>query len=172
MVNLLNVSYKEFRENIKNKKLVLWGAGRLASYYIGTFCANLDIDFIVDSNDKVCGKNIEVDGKSYAVISEKDFIQKLNHKIPSSDKIALFVTPTAYAGEILEHVNEIDELNGVDCYLGVILRERFDTVPFEFSKGKPKIPKKIHYCWFGGKEIPYNLKNTWNHGKKIVLTMR
>lgn len=34
------------------------------------------------------------------------------------------------------------------------------------------IPKKIHYCWFGGNPLPEKDKNVLRVGKKCALIMR
>ena len=111
MAKVLNVGYKRFRENVNEKKIVLWGAGRLAPYYIQTFCEKLNIIFIVDGNEKICGKDLIVDGSSYRVISEKEFISRLNKEKELLREISIFITPTAYAGEILKHIDEISLLD-------------------------------------------------------------
>jgi hypothetical protein len=152
MVNILNVDYKEFRRKVQYKKIVMWGAGKLLSYYIQYFCKGLDILCIVDSNDEKCNKVIEIDGNVYHILNKTDFL-KMN-----LENVSLFITPTTYASEILDYINSINLLNGVDCYLGILMRDICENIPFEFSKGTQRIPKKIHYCWFGGNEIPDSLK--------------
>lgn len=158
MAKVLNVGYKRFRENVNEKKIVLWGAGRLAPYYIQTFCEKLNIIFIVDGNEKICGKDLIVDGSSYRVISEKEFISRLNKEKELLREISIFITPTAYAGEILKHIDEISLLEFTDCYVGVLMRDYYEASPVQFSSGEEKIPRKIHYCWFGKTVIPEHLK--------------
>ena len=34
------------------------------------------------------------------------------------------------------------------------------------------IPKIIHYCWFGGKPLPDEVKNIWKPGKNIFQIMK
>ena len=60
MAHIRNVGYRKFRQNVKDKKIVLWGAGRLASYYLRTFCRGLDISFIVDQNEELWGKHLGI----------------------------------------------------------------------------------------------------------------
>ena len=150
MAKIFNVSVKQFRDNVKNKKIVLWGAGKLASYYVQTFCEGLKILFIVDKNEEVCGKNLLVEHTEYPVISVDKFLNKLETEKELMVSISIFITPTAYAGEIIKYINGITLLNMVDCYVGVLMRDYCELETFNFSAGKDKIPKKIHYCWFGG----------------------
>lgn len=158
MARVLNVSYRKFWENVNNKKIVLWGAGKLAAYYIQTFCEKLDIIFIVDSNEKICGKDLIVDSSRYPVISEKEFLSRVKKEKEMLREISIFITPTAYAGEIIKHINGISLLDYTDCYAGVLMRDYYEASPFSFSSGEEKIPRKIHYCWFGGTDIPQHLK--------------
>ncbi len=165
MAKIFNVSVKQFRDNVKNKKIVLWGAGKLASYYVQTFCEGLKILFIVDKNEEVCGKNLLVEHTEYPVISVDKFLNKLETEKELMVSISIFITPTAYAGEIIKYINGITLLNMVDCYVGVLMRDYCELETFNFSAGKDKIPKKIHYCWFGGGQIPEHLKKymeSWN----------
>jgi len=158
MAKILNVSFKKFKENVESKKIIMWGAGKLATYYIKTFCKGLDILFIVDSNENLCGKVIKVDNIKYPIISESEFIYRLESNKNLRTNVVIFITPTAYAGEIIAHINKIPLLDIVDCYIGVLLRDFYERSSFTFSTGEEKIPRKIHYCWFGGKDIPVHLK--------------
>lgn len=158
MARILNIGYRHFRENVKDKKIVLWGAGRLASYYIRTFCEGLDILFIVDKDERLWGKEFEVEGVRYLVTREDALLDRLAENANLGENISIFITPTAYAGEIIKHINMIRALDDIDCYAGVLMRDYYEASPFSFTEGEEKIPRKIHYCWFGGKEIPDHLK--------------
>lgn len=158
MAKVLNVGYNKFRQNVKKKKIVLWGAGKLASYYIQTFCKNLDIIFIVDSNEKKCGNDLVVEGIKYPIISEEELCSILKNNQNLLQQISIFITPTVYAGEIIKHINKISLLDLLECYVGILMRDYYESNQFSFSTGEEKIPRKIHYCWFGGKDIPEHLK--------------
>lgn len=164
MAHIRNVDYRKFRQDVKDKKIVLWGAGRLASYYLKTFCRGLDISFIVDQNEELWGKELAIEEDKYLITNEKELIHKIE-KDSFREKISIFITPTAYAGEIIKHINELPMLDNMDCYAGVLMRDYYEARPFSFSEGSEKIPRKIHYCWFGRKEIPDHLKRymeTWH----------
>lgn len=166
MAKLINVGVRKFRKNVMDKKIILWGAGRLAPYYIQTFCRNLNIVCIIDRNENLCGKNLTVDNINYPVITENVLLRQLKNDELQKD-IAVFITPTSYAGEIIKHINTIKAFDTVECYAGVLLRDFYEATPFKFSQGKDKIPKKIHYCWFGGKEIPDHLKTYMESWRKL-----
>ncbi|MDE6847164.1 MAG: glycosyl transferase [Lachnospiraceae bacterium] len=66
--------------------------------------------------------------------------------------------------DIIEDLDTEDNLDGLETYIVSLISEYYTPQEFEFTKGVQRIPKKIHYCWFGGKKIPNRLKNyidTW-----------
>lgn len=158
MARIRHVSSVEFRKNVKTKKLVLWGAGKLASDYIQTLCNGLNIECIVDSNEELHGTDLTVGNMSYPIVSKSFFLNRVEKDNGLLKNIALFITPSFYAGEILEYLNSLSIFDSTDCYVGVLMRDWYEKKPFVFSQGDEKIPRKIHYCWFGGKEIPDRLK--------------
>lgn len=164
MARIVDVDYHEFRRNVKDKIVILWGAGRLASYYIETFCKDLNIAAIIDQNKALWGKQIIVEEKQYSIISEEEFKNIYNQSIEKENYV-LFVTPTAYAGEILHSLHNEKTYDTLVCYAGVFLRSHYEARAFQFTAGTPLIPKKLHYCWVGGKSIPAHLKRymeSWN----------
>lgn len=166
MAKLINVGVKKFRKNVIDKKIILWGAGKLAPYYIRTFCKNLNIFCIIDGNKNLCGNNLTVDDINYPVITEEELLHQLeNNRL--SKNIAFFITPTSYAGEIIKHINTIETFDTMECYAGVLLRDFYEASSFKFSEDEDKIQKKIHYCWFGGKEIPDYLKTYMESWKRL-----
>lgn len=165
MAKIRNVGYKKFRKEVKDKKVVLWGAGRMASSYLRTFCEGLDVVGIIDKDERLWGTVLEDNNIQYPVISENDFLQRLNKNSELCWEISIFITPTCYAGEIIKHINRFSSYDSIDCYVGVLMRDYYEPSTCTFTEGTPKIPKKIHYCWFGGKEIPDSLKRymeTWH----------
>lgn len=164
MAKILDVAYGTFIKDVQDKIIVLWGAGRLAPYYIQTFCRGLNVCAIIDKNKDLWGTQVVVEHETYPVISEEEF-RDIYHESLEKDRYVLFITPTAYADEILQYLNKDIFYSKILCYAGVLMRSHYDAKPFEFTEGTPKIPKKIHYCWVGGQEIPDHLKRymeSWN----------
>lgn len=163
MAQIVNVSFNDFRKDAENKKIVLWGAGKLADYYIKNFCKGLNIVGVVDQNKAIHGTCLKSEGDSYYIMDEnwlKDIIKNnIGH-------YRLFITPTAYAGQIIAHLNDVKGYNELICYVGVLLRDFYEPQNFEFTMGIPLIPKVIHYCWFGTNDIPDHLKKYMETWKK------
>lgn len=72
--------------------------------------------------------------------------------------IVVLITPLFYSWNIIEQLDQIKELDGLKCYIGRLLEDYYEPQKFEFAKSTVKIPKKIHYCWFGFNKIPTHLQ--------------
>lgn len=158
MAKFWNVGFRKFQKDTENKKLVLWGAGKLVPYYIRTFCKERNIIAIIDKDENLHGKSLLVDGIRYPIISDKEFLKQLRKNVDLQSDVAIFITPMSYAGEIMKHIEGIADFDNMNCYVGALMREFCERSKFEFSKGEEKIPRKLHYCWFGKNEIPDRLK--------------
>ena len=77
MAKILNVGIKEFKERISNKKIILWGAGRVAHSYVLRFCKNLNIIYAIDKNEKLHGKYLTIEDHKYPIYSEKKLIEDI-----------------------------------------------------------------------------------------------
>lgn len=156
MLNIINSSTADFKRNTSEKKVYVFGAGTTCRLCIDTYLNNECIA-VVDNNAGLYGTCISQEGKDFPVISVDEFISQV--KDCGKDNVALLVAVIFYAGAIIEQLDSIEELDGIDCYLHYLLRNyKSDTDGFVFSEGEQKIPKKLHYMWLGDKEIPDNLK--------------
>lgn len=158
MAKFLNVPFKKFREDVNHKKIVLWGAGKTASFYIRTFCKKLEIISIIDKNKNLHGKALFVDNVGYPIIGVDDLVKQLEMDIDLKNNISIFITAMSYAGEIMKDIEKITVFDDINCYVGILMKEFCTNDNFSFTEGEQKIPKKIHYCWFGDKDIPDHLK--------------
>jgi len=163
MVNLINCSVSDFNKRIENKKLVCFGAGVVSEYFLKRyreFNFENKIEFIVDNNENLNGTFKSFNGKNIPIISFRQFISSI------SNNIAILITNFVYVDEILNQLDNEPALNGIECYALGVLDVYYNAEAFEFTKGEySKIPKKIHYCWFGGNPIPEHLQKfmkSWN----------
>lgn len=138
-------------ERCKGKRLVCYGIGgefeKIIKNYEG-YEWQRAITFLVDGNTKKSGQTREVEGKQFAIMSLADFLKE------DLENVLILVTSLAFE-EIYIRLDQIDALKYTECYLYHFM--------FHLSEGKklairqtekPLIPKVIHYCWFGGKEMP------------------
>ena len=92
------------------------------------------------------------------VINENDFI---------------LITTAAY-GEIIVQLNQIEQLNSVGYGIYSIMKieqHDYDRLQIKLPKrlslyNEVRIPKIIHYCWFGKKEIPEQYREWMASWKK------
>lgn len=108
------------------------------------------IAYVVDKFK--AGKTITMLRHKFDVISLEEFITKTD-----CDQLDFIITIEKYE-EVLSELNRIDRLNGMNCYLwyGFLrvhtekyLGKRIRLLPNK----KYELPRKIHYCWFGGNPL-------------------
>lgn len=155
----------------KNKNIYCFGAGKIFESFVNEFLDyNLEdkIKAVIDNNpDVTCSLIKQVNCISIPLISFEEMIKS----IKKDDKI--LITTAAYE-EIIEQLEKTSLLNGTKYYIYPVLRiEQYDydrlkvKIPSQLSSYKSlRIPKVIHYCWFGGKEIPIQYRKWMESWKK------
>lgn len=159
MVNVINCTISEFLERTKTQDVVAFGAGRLfrSQYEV----ARLNkVKYIIDSDRKKVGTNYEIAGKSILIVG-KDKLRELQKK-----KNAIVITTTLAANSVLQELDMCEELEGIDCYLLSFMINKDEKQEIIYPTGTPRIPKIIHYCWFGKTEIPEHLKRYMESWRK------
>lgn len=138
--------------------IICFGAGRhvrrMEALFANTLVAE-KIELFVDNNPERQKQSVGILGKSYDIISFEE-LKKKNIK----NKIFL-ITCVKYT-EIAEQIEKEEYFKSIECYCllhlyGLKLEDEAmkKTVPDDLKiSSVPLIPKVIHYCWFGGKEIP------------------
>lgn len=163
MLIIRDCSVEEFQKDVANKKLIVWGAGYATQGHLETMCQNLNVVAILDNNAKLWGKTYIVREKSYPIMG----LQQLYDFMKQSDvkEYAIFLSLVHHVPDVLEQLHQEPRLDGMICYMAMLLRNHYQKHEFSFPSGIQRIPKKIHYCWFGGKEIPEHLQKymeTWS----------
>lgn len=162
MLNLKNLSPKAFIDYIQNKDLYIFGSGELAKASIDIYCKNKMAVALIDNNSKLWGTYKSVGEYNVPIVSVNDFVSRVKD---NTEKSVLLVTPTFYAEEIICQLDNISEIDGMDCFIHLLIRNTKDEdIKFDFTKGVSKIPKKIHYFWIGGNPLPEQYQiyiDTW-----------
>lgn len=165
------VSIIQFVKKVAGKKnIYCFGAGAALTRFLCDFQEyhfENDIKFIVDNSIEKQGTMMLCNGKNIQIVS---LLQMLG-RITSEDIILI---TTAKFLEILEILNRQKKLDNTECYLHTLLRiEKYDydrlkiNVPVKLSiYQEQQIPKVIHYCWFGKKEIPSQYKEWMESWKR------
>lgn len=146
MLNLL----KRIRANHEN--LVCFGAGRMLQNCCDMYA---DLDFF--RNIFRIGDNYV---NSFTWNGRNVSIYSPAHLLDGIEKPVVLITCMAY-DEVFEQLNRLPEYRNVSCYISVYVHHipySYVLPPFDSAKLQ-LIPKKIHYVWFGGKEIPKRNRN-------------
>lgn len=165
MLNISNMGPKQLRQFLKEKKIILFGAGRAMESCIDIYFGEKEIEFVVDNNKKMWGKSFIHHNKEVQIVGINYFLKELEGKNVAD--YVLMITSTFYAADIVEQLDKIDELNGMYCFFQIVVRNTVEKIPeYSFSHGEEHIPKKIHYFWIGENPLPEEyIRNiaTWKY---------
>ncbi|SFI08596.1 Glycosyltransferase sugar-binding region containing DXD motif-containing protein [Pseudobutyrivibrio sp. OR37] len=163
MVTLKNMGPVAFKNYIKDKEIVIFGAGRALDSCLDIYFENENVLFVVDNNDGLWNTEHEFNGKIYMIYSLNNLIKAYK----TNKNLICYIDSPFYANEVVEQLDAIPELDELECYLSIIMRNTFEEIkPWEFTKGPQLIPKKIHYIWVGGKELPGEFKKNIESWRK------
>lgn len=156
MLNLKNYSIERIKNVALYKKVILWGAGKRTEYFLKMYRMESTVEMIIDNDKNRLGEYVADDN---VIIPIRDKYALLDYvRRYGIESVLLIITPRFFDIEIMEQLDEIDQLNGLDCCLASLIDDFYEIQTFDYSKGADRIPKKIHYCWFGKKNIPDHLK--------------
>lgn len=144
MLNLKNSSVEDFLSSIGDKRIIVYGAGRVLRSAFETlgpaFCNR--IAYVIDKN---YGGKFEYGDDTLPIQNRSDV------HIADPEEFVLCITPLVY-DEIYNDLNQCDIFHGMDCYIYPIMRDT--AKPHRFPQpapgAQPRIPKRINYIWFGG----------------------
>ncbi len=165
MIRIINKDIEHLYEQMKYKKLFMFGAGKRAHYLCMTYYLEDFLCGIIDNNTNLHNENFIVGSKQIPIISVKNFTDLVKQEGVAN--FVLLISPIYSAWTIIEQLDSINELCGLNCYLGRLMDDCVGRQIFGFTKGKPFIPKKIHYCWFGHNPIPDHLQKYMDSWKKF-----
>ncbi len=153
MLLVKNMGPQAFKKYIEDKDVYIFGAGRALESCVDIYFENKRITGIIDNGESLWGKTVSHNGEEISIESPEQFENKVSKK--GIDGTVLFISSPIYAADIVEQLDKIAAFDGLDCFLQVLVRNTMEpVVPFEFTQGTQKIPKKIHYIWVGGKSLP------------------
>ena len=162
----LYLNVEEFQEYLKNRKIVCFGAGkhgrRMLDILHNYHKLNDLIGFIDNASEKwdTC---IQYADKSYSIMS----LQQAKNIL--DEDVVIIITCLDYIS-VLNQLETEPALTNCTCVSLVevgqkqLLSSDYAEVVKQYDS--PVIPKKIHYCWFGGKEKSDLLKRNieqWHH---------
>lgn len=151
-----NSSYDSFAKMISktSKKIIVYGAGMIGQivipYIIREYNLYEQLDCFIDMDKRKKGQVIVIADNRYE-INTPDYLEKID------DNYIIMITNSKFF-PVIKYLDGISNLNHVEGYIVPIMQisELENATPIELSieNGRQLIPRTIHYCWFGKKEMP------------------
>lgn len=158
---LKNCSIEEFFQKHGEEKIICFGAGMRFGDMLRE-CEEYDVasrvQYIIDNNTGLHGKYRYYKGTKF-------YIKPVGEVRQNKEKFVIIILGLQFA-EMLEQLDSIAELNNHYVYIYPFMQfvsKDKEKITIDKSEGQ-KIPKTIHYCWFGNNEMPENAKKcieTW-----------
>lgn len=154
---LKNATIEKFSEYIKTnqKRLVLFGAGTLLkswiAYVLEEFNLIDSVEMVADNDSDKWETSISICGRSYTV----QRIERISGHVAANTVILI---TSSYFAAMVEQLDEMHELDCTQCYIAAVMHisgsKKQDGSIKEWKWEKRQIPRTIHYCWFGNKQMP------------------
>lgn len=154
---LKNASIHEFSDYIKrnDKKLILFGAGTLLQSWIPYMLKSCGleghVELVMDNSPEKQGSLVEISGRSF-MVHDTEYLQRAVSK-----QMVVLIT-SSYFAAMIRQLDSLKELNDTECYVAPIMHITNPPVSGlnadMWKTETQKIPKIIHYCWFGRKPMP------------------
>lgn len=166
-----NITLHELEEIVRKKEnnIFCFGAGRAFDDFFGEFKNWKLIENIKGIADNNYNEKSYCEKIIYNIIIPIISVEQMLQSICAEDMI--LITTASYHDVVLQ-LEQIDNLKNIDYCLYFMLKIRQNdqerlqiTIPTKLSVyNELRIPKVIHYCWFGKKEIPIQYQKwmeTW-----------
>lgn len=166
-MQLRNTDYTSLVKKVKenDSRIIVYGAGMIGQiivpYLVRKYNLYSHIDCFIDTDKRKKGQKIYIDNYIYE-IKNTDYLEE------NKDNQIILITNSKYS-KVLEFLDNIQTLESTDGYIVPIMQlheieENNNCIIIEKKYKTQLIPKKIHYCWFGKKEMPQFLCsciNSW-----------
>ncbi len=144
MIRISNYTADEFKEQIKERKLICFCAGEKFRELCGRYEIGQKLLYVVDNY--AGEKAIRVGGRDVPVRRMNEIGDEIRECMP-------ILTSIKYADEIITRLDAIAVCDNLVFYVPELFGAESDTMEFK-ERASVKIPKRIHYCWFGRGEMP------------------
>lgn len=162
MMVIKDVSIEDFVGLSKQKRIIAVGAGRKFKAFIERHGLIDGLHVVIDGDREKIGTTVDF-GCKQVLISGYDYFATAKNMEDAVVLVTAYIPLTS----ILAKLDEVEELDGVGCYIAPLMEEKFEDAPVSYTRGKAIIPKVIHYFWFGD-EMPLNLQSYVASWKKIM----
>lgn len=157
-MEIVNCDLNQFYALMETRKLYCFGGGRYAEA-----CCNVIIDdgygnhieAFADNNEKLWGSDFALGNFKRQIISPDELKNRM-------DKESCVLICCADVAGVYSQLEKMDKLKFTKVFMWqLILSEEYGKGTYDGNFRKSDrilIPKKIHYCWFGGKPLSDNTK--------------
>ena len=154
-MRICNMRLHDFEQSMRSKKVYCFGCGRMLKTFIDKCPIESSIIGIIDNDESKHCPFIKLRDKSIKILSFDEAVPMLNQEV------IVVITANVYNG--FQIYKQLSSANiHADVYWSLFLlsdvavwKQHLDTTHFELKLNTVRqIPKIIHYCWFGDKEIP------------------
>lgn len=169
-MDFLNSNIKQFKSILADRNIICFGSGK----GFQTFCNLIDeallvdrISYVVDNKSSKWGIYCNSQGRNVKIISPDELRKIFNQHY-------VLVVTCQYLQEILDQVNSYSELDQGKCFFysylcnDILCKKALQArmPPSMRTHKEIKIPKVIHYCWFGHNPLPERYKEWMKSWKK------
>lgn len=160
MARFINCDINTFLENYAGRRILVIGAGRIFEKFFEYFPLWENVDFIADNDPSKNGKSVVRFGKANIIRSVDELAKEYN-----GEQIIL-ITNLSSLVPILEQLDGYENLRDARCFHATMMMDNCHKEHVDYTFGEQKIPKVIHYCWFGKKQIPEEYQKCIDSWKK------
>lgn len=157
MIRIQKCTDSWFRGLVKRGQIVCFGGGQR----LYDICEAYDIDeqllYIVDKYKS--GTTIELKGRQIPVLSMEQVGEEIKGSIP-------VITSMRYADEMVAELDRVEQCDQVPFYVPDLFENK-SAESLENPERVQKIPKTIHYFWFGRGEIPPEFRRNIEGWRRI-----
>lgn len=153
---LRNSDYVSLAKKIKDNKsrVIIYGAGMIGQiivpYLVREYGLYDTIDCFIDMDKRKKGKRISIDKYSYE-IRTPDYLEEYCRN-------QVLLITNSHFFPVLKFLDTIAALNNTEAYIIPMMQiHEIDIAPpikIKRLSQNSLIPQKIHYCWFGEKQLP------------------
>lgn len=167
-MRFLNGTIQDFRAAVTGRSLVCFGAGQVLRNFMEEYAdyhLEREILCIADNRSGQIPAKIQIAEREIPVVSVEQIFWRKN--------IIILISCRAVA-DVYMQLEACQELKDVCCWAANFIRSE-THIQCEQSRwypsvyrltNEPLIPKKIHYCWFGGKPVPQKNRDWMESWKK------
>ncbi len=160
MVILRATPYEHFAQEIGSQHIICFGAGNTFDYLLKSCSDELQL---FSKIAVILDNSVALDGTLREIYERQIPVKTIQHFLsedPVMSDYVILLCNNKSINEIIEQLDHIEHFNGVSCFIWNVLLEEngpcfsstIAALPYHYKDYQ--IPRKIHYCWFGGKEMP------------------